>query len=434
MQLGQEMKQEIPRKKNLGRQFNALLRLIQRVGKEQILPQEQRKQNDVIGRTQLAIQGNPLIRDRNNTKGIKLGNEFIPMVTRETRDFNKKLCSVGSSLSREVILLDPNDQLLRTHYEKLKIQLPPITDPDPQVILEKVKKLTRDCFIEKKPDSFIKENIRNGKQIISLSEFISKKQGVCRHHALLNAYFLSRLVQDGLLQGEVIHHRQNFDQGAHTWNIFHAKNGKVYSLDSFWDNVTCITDNPGALDSLYSHNVEAKIKKMHFAVRVKESDVKEQRKSIAQAAAILKKHLCMKNLGLQIIQGNFKPLPNPPSAAEKINQIKHYIENINFPVGDYFLWKGGLILKLEDGREKRVPHRVYEIYQTIRKSDQYLTNPLNTQKLWQNVQMHAQKALDHPRIGRDSKTTAFYNSIVSDNMSLLKEDHERAIENKPPAV
>jgi hypothetical protein len=315
VKLVQEMRQAALIKQNRDQQFNALLQRTQPIEREPILPVGQKQQNDLIGRTHLAIQRNPLIRDKNNTKGIMLHNEFIPMVTRHTRDFSKKLCSLGASISREAILLDPDDPLLKTLYEQLQKQLP--TSSDPQVILEEVKKLTRSCFTGKNVDSLVKENLRNGKQIISLSEFILRRQGVCRHHTLLNAYLLSRLVQDGLLLGEVIHHRQDVAQnGAHAWNVFRAQNGKVYSLDSLWNDVTCITDNPGAINSLYRHNVEEKIKEMHFSAPQQERQIKEQRENLVQDA-IIKKPLEIQKQELPFIQNYLNPLSPPPNTAKK---------------------------------------------------------------------------------------------------------------------
>ncbi len=388
---------------------NAVPNRIQLIEKNPFLKQSKQNEDSVdsSGRTHLAKKYNSLIQNKNGTGGIQVGEEFIPMVTRDTRDFNKKLCSVGSSNSREAILLDPNDELLKALYQKLKTNLPPTTDP--LLILNEIKKLTRECFKGTQPDDFIKKNLNNGKQIISLSEFISEKQGVCRHHTLLNAYFLSRLVQDGLLQGEVIHHRQNFAQeGAHTWNVFRDRNGKIYSLDSLWNNATCITDNPGMINSLYKHDVEAKINKMHFAAPQKEKQIKEQPENKAQA-------------NFKFTFNKINDLKSPtPMPAEKINQIKHYIENTDFSVGNYLLWKGGLILRLEDGRNKRVPHRVYEIYQEITKSSENLIDSSTAIKLWNRVQVKAKEALAQPRSGRDSKTSEFYENIVNDNISLLK--------------
>ena len=123
--------------------------------------------------------------------------------------------------------------------------------------------------------------------------------------------------------------------------------------------------------------------------------------------------------------------PQPPNAAEKIKQIKQHIEQFHFSVGDYFFWKGGEILKLDDGREKRVPHRVYAIYQEITKSKNALSIPLNSDELWRKIQMTAQTALEHPRPGRNSETTAFNNKIVNDQISL---NDETNIEAPPPRL
>ena len=369
--LKEEMLQAAARPKNLDQKFDAIRNM-------------NRKQDGSEGRTLLAIQNNRQLQKKDNSHGIMVNNEFIPMVDRNTRDFNKKLCSVGASKDREVIFLDPEDELLKKLYERLKNHLP--SPSNPEIILDEIKKLTQRCFKEGNPDPFIENNLKNGKKIISLSEFIRKGQGVCRHHTLLNAYFLSRLVKDGVLEGQVIHHRQDFAQeGAHTWNIFQAQNGKVYSLDSLWNNVTCITDNPGAINSLYGHDVEKKINEMHFPVPpIRKQSPREQLKSIS-------------------------------TPADKIDKIKKYIENSHFPVGNYFLWKGGLTLNLDDGRQKRLPHRVYEIYKAIQNDDYS-----NLEELWGTIKTHAENALNNPRRGRNTTTTTFYENIVNERVELLE--------------
>ena len=411
--LGQEMRQELGKKPLIDKKLNDLLKRVQEIDIPQPAPQQ--PNINVISRTNLAIERNPLVIDRDNKKGVMVGDRFVPMVNRETRDFNQKLCSVGSSMSREVILLDPQDALLKALYQQLKKQLP--SSNDPQIILEAVKKLTRECFKGDKPESFIAERLRNDKSIISLGDFIRKSEGVCRHHTLLNTYFLSRLVHDRLLKGDVIHHRQNFGHdGAHTWNIFQAQNGKVYSLDSLWNDVTCISDNPGRINSLYREDVEATIQAMHFSKPRKEEPVRATPEPVRATPAPVRA------TPAPVIINN-----QPVSAAEKLNHIKHYIENNHFTVGDYLLWQGGLMLKLEDGTEKRVPHRVYEMYQAIRNCD--VNHPVSAQKAWETVQTHAQDALDNPRGGRDSKTTAFYNTVVNDNLVLLEADPTQG--NKP---
>lgn len=224
-------------------------------------------------RTVLAVNHNKLVVEVNGVKGIYgKDNRFIPMINRATRNFNQLLCSIGND-KREAIILDPADPLLIESYEQLKHTLPKTSDT--ATILEAVKSFTQECFLFSDPDSFINENIAQGKQLLPLSEFILLKKGVCRHHSLLNAYFLSRLSapDEGILKGEVIHHRQNFGKaGAHTWNIFRDKQGKIYSLDSLWNNVTCISESSGRLNDLYNRrldsddrsDIEALILQMHF--------------------------------------------------------------------------------------------------------------------------------------------------------------------------
>ncbi|WED42023.1 hypothetical protein [Legionella cardiaca] len=376
------------------------------------------------GRTRLAVKYNAQLIKKDNNYGVMLGREFIPMITRNTRDFNKKLCSVGSSSSREVILLDPEDQVLKQLYERLKKQLPNTTDP--AAILEAVKDLTKICFPDNKPEHFINQNLRQGKQIIPLSEFILQGQGVCRHHTLLNAYFLSRLVQDNLLKGEVIHHRQDFGHdGAHTWNVFRATNGTVYSLDSLWNDVTNITDYPGAINRLYRHNVEAKIKEMHFSEipaqeKRPKADIRPDFNHMKQRLDLIRRSPELPNSPGNIDQFNALKEPQyskPLSAAEKIDVIKSQIEKNKFIVGDYILWKGGRMLNLDNGEEKRVPHRVYEIYEAIKRGGDYANDPGKADGLWQVIQKHAGNALRSPRPHQHPKTTSFYTTIAHDTVS-----------------
>lgn len=219
-----------------------------------------KSKNRALDQRTLLAEQNPHVVRENNMKGIRVNQKFIPMVNRKTRDFNKPLCSVGSVANREVILLDPEDAVLKDLYEQLKTRLPK-TD-DPTQILRAVRLFTGQLLRSDTPDEFINSNLAQGRHIIPLSEFILNRTGVCRHHTLLNSYFLSRLSAKGepLAGGEVIHHRQNFgNSGAHTWNIFRDKQGKIYSLDSLWANLTCISDNPGVVNELYNKRLKKKI-------------------------------------------------------------------------------------------------------------------------------------------------------------------------------
>ena len=358
------------------------------------------------GRTFLAGNHNKRVVEKNGQKGVAIGEQFVPIVTRNTRDFNQKICSAGASSEREIILLDPDDPVLKNAYWSLKKKLGPTSNP--QEVLKVVKEMTRACLPLSSPDQLIKNHLDANRPVVSLSEFILKKQGVCRHHSLLNAYFLSRLVSDNLLHGEVIHHRQNFNKSAHTWNLFrNDKDGKVYSLDSLWDDLTCITDNPGAINRLYNQNVEAMIHGMHFANKSGEAKNKLPLHAIKKVAGFYNSPQ-MPNA----FRANFKQ-ETPASLQEKIEEIKAEIEMKTFKVGSFLLFKGGRLVTLTNGQEKRVPHRVYEIYEAIKQSDgNYVNCADNAALLWKEIQKHAADGKAKPRPKQHESTTRLYSDIV----------------------
>ncbi len=369
------------------------------------------------GRTFLAANYNKRIVEEEGQKGVIIEEQFIPIVTRNTRDFNHKICSAGASSEREIILLDPEDPILIASYELLKQQLKPASNSED--ILKVVKEMTRACLPLTSPEPLIKAHLDAGKPVISLSEFILKKQGVCRHHSLLNAYFLSRLVSDNLLHGKVIHHRQNFDNGAHIWNLFrNSKDGKVYSLDSLWNDLTCITDNPGAINRLYKQNVEATIHSRHFAITPAEAINKLPLHAIKQAAGFYNSPQ-----KFNAFKVNFKQ-ETPRSLQAKIDEIKTAIEENTFEVGGYFLFKGGRLLTLTNGQEKRVPHRVYEIYEAIKQSDlRYVNCADGAKMLWEEIKKHAQDGMAMARPNQHENTAKLYADIVDykyDNSAFIR--------------
>lgn len=152
----------------------------------------------------------------NDIPYINMQDKKHPVVTRDTRDFLQKLCSVGASSNREVIELTPHSPQLLTKYQKIKDKIS--KEMPTERILAAVISVTRNCFPSTSLDDLSQLSSRS---VINLEVFISNGKGVCRHHALLNAYFLSCLVRDGYVYGEVIHHRQNLPGGeAHAWNAF----------------------------------------------------------------------------------------------------------------------------------------------------------------------------------------------------------------------
>lgn len=201
------------------------------------------------GRTRLMVEANRNIRMHQNRAEFFDPREkrWYPCVTRHIRNFNQRLYSAGSAKSREIIKLDPSSPLLGEKYNNLLLRISQ-HEPKPlsiEQILRYVAKTTRGCF-PSADDPLLYQG-----QVVGLDTLIANGHGVCRHHTLLNCYLISRLIEEGLIKGEIIHHRQNLDtRGAHTWNIIKA-NGKIYSLDSLWGVIFCITDAPEAFNKCY---------------------------------------------------------------------------------------------------------------------------------------------------------------------------------------
>ena len=180
-------------------------------------------------------QDNPSV-DKNQMYTLKTrdGETKIPCVTRNMRNFNTQLCSAGSSSSREALVLLPESKTLQTKYTALKGKLDQLKNPDILGLLTAISEYTQ-SLLPKAEANF--GNLANNE--ISLGAVVRQGKGVCRHHSLLNCYFLSRLKEEGRLAGEIIHHRQEVDlrlesesRGAHTWALLKTPEGSVYGLDS----------------------------------------------------------------------------------------------------------------------------------------------------------------------------------------------------------
>jgi hypothetical protein len=381
--------------------------------------------------------------------------------------------SVGSE-KEEILELDSGNQLLEALYEGLKRKLINLADPeklinvvDPEIIFSNVIRLTRCCFPNANPDEFIQRELKKEKPNICLSQFILEEQGHSRHHALLNAYFLSRLVKDELLFGTVICCRKKLQAEFHTWNLFQDTKGRVYSIDSLKNEMFCINSQPGKLTGLYSQSVETEIIQT-FRIKKDPVDpiVNNQPKRLPSLYSqctetkINKTSGKKKALADPIVNSQPKGLPslysqrtetkiNKTSGKKKaladpivnnqpkglsslysqrtetkinetfgnkdnkvlINYVKEKIEKITFPVDSCCFWEGGLPLKLL-GRERRVPHRLYEIYIKISTNKSYSDDPEAARQLLQSIQKSAQDALDNPRAGRNGRTTRFYEEIT----------------------
>ncbi|HHT0592193.1 TPA: hypothetical protein ACTXXA_002178 [Legionella anisa] len=215
-----------------------------------------------MNRTKLAGQYNDRIKFIHGQPHIHYQNNDYPVVTRDLRNFNQRVFSAGTSPSREILMLDPDSKVLKDLYSELRQAIK--QGATTKEVLEEISKLTNKAFPvsqDARLSEFIAEQLKKGSPFISLDSFMKAGIGLCRHHALLNAYLMSRLVEDGILQGQVIHQRHSFpNRGVHTWNLFRdTKDGKLYSLDSLWKKVTSLADNPGDLNKRYRLDVESSI-------------------------------------------------------------------------------------------------------------------------------------------------------------------------------
>ncbi|MCE5318867.1 MAG: hypothetical protein LLG04_16085 [Parachlamydia sp.] len=193
-----------------------------------------------------------------------LGNQEHELVTSEVSNFTgRRLASIGSSKTREIVTLDPNHcPKLSAFYQQLEQEVIRKSAEkggllSPEMILLLVKDCVRNKIfpscsqagLMKKLDQFLADRrltqpsvplaIGGSVPVFSIEDFIGGP-AVCRHHGLVASYLLDRLVksQGGktVPTGRVMHMRSNLDnRGAHVWVNFICSNGKKYHLDTLWD-------------------------------------------------------------------------------------------------------------------------------------------------------------------------------------------------------
>ncbi len=202
----------------------------------------------------------------------------IACVDRFTRNFNQSLLSVGSSPKRENILLSPYSPTVMAHYQTFKETLSPCKNKalTTRSILKMLCLYSANLFASRDVNDFIQQRINHPtcpQKLITLNAFMTLQKGVCRHSALLNACFLSKLIEDGLIEGTIIHHRQSFPQknSSHTWVLFLSDDGRLYSLDSSYRKLLVVSTIPDLemLDLLYkddsvSRTIERRLRQLEL--------------------------------------------------------------------------------------------------------------------------------------------------------------------------
>lgn len=89
----------------------------------------------------------------------------------------------------------------------------------------------------------------------------------------------------------------------------------------------------------------------------------------------------------------------------RLEQLKAHILVTEWKVGNYFLFKGGVM-----HGDKRLPHRVNDILNLIEEVE---SNKLQPKAAYAQIIEKAKEAIDNPRTGRASQTTDFYQDIYS---------------------
>lgn len=194
------------------------------------------------------------------------------------------IASIGSDpLCREIIIFDPKEPgLLEEKYEQLVQLLRQEKDVEEGLwlIVSFIKHEIFPSTVEKELDRFIRLWTLDSRRthhdftfscrgasipVMPLEAFVKAKMGVCRHVALVLAYFMDRLQADQrvfpllplgetfVLRDEIpVKNRLEY----HAWNVFCSADGReVWHLDATWEIVKNLYDLPSHLSRFYSVEV-----------------------------------------------------------------------------------------------------------------------------------------------------------------------------------
>lgn len=202
---------------------------------------------------------------------LTVGNtKYIPLSSEVRGISSHPIASCGSSTTREVILLDPeNSPVLNAKYQDLVDRLLELKKSkgmalDEEVVIKFVIGFIKESVFPENIKSKHHENIYDLINSISSDEtifkgdvrvvskanriakvpfipidcFVQMGLGIYRHHALVLSYFLDRLTKETketqFLSGVVQHMRSNVERGAHSWVIYVNKQ-QQFHVDSLWD-------------------------------------------------------------------------------------------------------------------------------------------------------------------------------------------------------
>lgn len=204
------------------------------------------------------LAGNKDFNEKNLTLNVQgVSYKVITSDITDFADIKAPLVSCGSSKSREMILFDPeNSPLLQKRYayfsqalqrymkDKKIDKLTPeqmimfttafmqkVVFPVSKNLVEQVDMMVENC----KKDAFIAKS--NDQPCIPIDKFLEEKQGVCRHHSLVAAYFMDRFMKHHsdkcAFSGKLQVMRDNLDRGgAHAWLTLICDDGSTFAIDT----------------------------------------------------------------------------------------------------------------------------------------------------------------------------------------------------------
>ncbi|MBA2648628.1 MAG: hypothetical protein H0U75_03335 [Legionella sp.] len=299
------------------------------------------RKKEVLSEMQAELQA---VTNEGKQEGVRLNQGFFPLVTADRHQFNTKLLIHG-----ENIFLEPTSLILKALYQELNKRLKINNDKETFNILSLVKEFTRHCFSVGNIPLTVED------KFYSISYFIYTGRGDDKQHSLLNAYFLSRLIDDNLLKGEISYHQEPNLGSA--WTIFHDVESQIYTLDSFKDTLAMMPSK------------EAYDKHQLFS-----------------------------------------------ETLINIHDILEAIKREHFKVGyTNGVFGEGVVIEINDGapRKKRVPHRVAAIYKLIEMNKDNMSDSESVAVLWDAIQNHARDGKLNPRRAQAAATSEFYQSILN---------------------
>ena len=168
-------------------------------------------------------------------------------VTRDT-NFSTPIKGQFASafINREIITLDPEDKTITEKYNEFKNIF---SSKNTNNVVEKMK-TAYSMMSQLFPKHQLDNDLVQASKPVAITQFIDKKQGVCRHVALLGDFFIGKLVQDGVLpKGKVTHYRSTtLDLRSHTLVIYKPDSENVHYVIDYAQNIFERISNQGDLE------------------------------------------------------------------------------------------------------------------------------------------------------------------------------------------